>query len=221
MPIPPILVYAAVGFFLLFFKAIALPVGWFEVYFHELSHGIAAVITGGRVHALELNFDTSGSLTHSGSRFTILVSFAGYAGATLWGLLIYKTFSPLDKTTKTLTLALMILIAASTLFWIRDLQSLAVAFCLLAILAACWQLLSDRLASHVMGLIGASLIVSSSQSAWSLFGIAADKGDASALAKKTLLIPSFVWILSWVLISFLCLMWIYRRERAQNAMFRL
>ena len=177
----PIIIYAVLGFILLNFKTIALPIGWFEVFFHELSHGLATLVTGGKIVALELNVNGSGSLTHSGSKFGMLVSFAGYAGAGLWGLAIYKVFSPTDKTTKNWSLALILIIGVSTLFWVKDLESLGVSILLVAILSLMRWVASQRLSSHIMGLIGASLMVSSSQSAWSLMSMSG-KGDADALA---------------------------------------
>jgi len=219
MILRPIVIYAVVGFLLLNVKTIALPIGWFEVFFHELSHGIAALVTGGKIIALELNLNGSGSLTHAGSGIGMLVSFAGYAGASLWGLAIYKVFSPADKTTQNWTLALILVIGVSTLLWVKDWESLAVSILLVTILGLMRWFANQRLSSHIMGLIGASLMVSSSQSAWSLLSLSG-KGDADALAKASLIIPPIVWVLLWITCGLACLLWTFRHENRQKLRFR-
>jgi len=49
-----------------------IPFKWFETYFHELSHGIAALLTSGSVDRLELNFDGSGTIWFSGSVLPVI-----------------------------------------------------------------------------------------------------------------------------------------------------
>jgi hypothetical protein len=64
----------------------AYPFRLFVVLLHEISHGIAAVLTGGRIVAIGLNFREGGvCVTQGGWRFVILN--AGYLGSLLWGAL--------------------------------------------------------------------------------------------------------------------------------------
>ncbi|HOT28262.1 MAG TPA: M50 family metallopeptidase [Candidatus Ozemobacteraceae bacterium] len=54
------------------------------VFFHELSHGLAAVVTGGSIEGISLSTDQSGfCITRGGSRWLVLT--AGYLGSLLWG----------------------------------------------------------------------------------------------------------------------------------------
>ena len=67
---------------------IKLPFLWSETFFHELSHGLMALATGGSIESIALDYSGSGRCVYRGGVRT-LVSFAGYAGSGLWGLLIY------------------------------------------------------------------------------------------------------------------------------------
>lgn len=64
-----------------------LPLKILTVFLHELSHGLAAVVTGGEIVSLTLSPDQGGAaLTRGGSRFLILS--AGYVGSLLFGVAI-------------------------------------------------------------------------------------------------------------------------------------
>ncbi len=63
------------------------PLKIFVVFMHEVSHGLAAIVTGGRVVEIQVNPQQGGhALTQGGSRFWTLT--AGYLGSLLWGGLI-------------------------------------------------------------------------------------------------------------------------------------
>src|SRR5512143_631488 len=60
------------------------PFRLFVVLLHEISHGLAAVATGGAIVSIGLSFDEGGvCLTRGGWPFLILN--AGYLGSLLWG----------------------------------------------------------------------------------------------------------------------------------------
>ena len=62
------------------------PFRLFVVFLHEISHGLAAVVTGGSVVSIGLSFDEGGvCVTRGGWPFLILN--AGYLGSLLWGAL--------------------------------------------------------------------------------------------------------------------------------------
>ena len=66
---------------------VILPLKILVVFFHELSHGIAAILTGGEIVALSVTPDQGGvAHTRGGSRFMILT--AGYLGSLLCGILL-------------------------------------------------------------------------------------------------------------------------------------
>ncbi len=63
------------------------PLKIFVVFMHEVSHGLAAIATGGRIVEIQVNPQQGGrAITSGGSRFWTLT--AGYLGSLLWGGLI-------------------------------------------------------------------------------------------------------------------------------------
>ncbi len=64
------------------------PLKLLVVFFHESSHALATVLTGGEVKEFEINHEQGGYvISKGGNRFIILS--AGYLGSLLWGLMIY------------------------------------------------------------------------------------------------------------------------------------
>jgi Peptidase M50B-like len=67
-----------------------LPVKLFVVMLHEISHGIAAVLTGGSIERIELTMDQGGRCLCGGGNAFLTLS-AGYLGSLLWGVLLLLT----------------------------------------------------------------------------------------------------------------------------------
>ncbi len=89
------------------------------VFFHELSHGLAAIATGGSIEGISLSPDQSGfCITRGGSYWLILT--AGYLGSLIWGstLLLLAARTRHDRLLTQLLGVGMLLI---TLIYIRSL----------------------------------------------------------------------------------------------------
>ena len=74
------------------------PLKVLVVFFHEMSHGLVAVATGGRIERIEVVAQEGGlCLTQGGNRFLTLS--AGYLGSLIWGgiLLITAARTKQDK----------------------------------------------------------------------------------------------------------------------------
>ncbi|QEP43631.1 M50 family peptidase [Ectothiorhodospiraceae bacterium BW-2] len=81
----PLLVVSVV---LLWQSPVIYPLKLLVIFFHEMSHALMALVTGGRVYSMEVNRLQGGLVQSSGgSRFLILT--AGYLGSLFWGALIY------------------------------------------------------------------------------------------------------------------------------------
>ena len=80
-----LLIFIGIGF--LWNTLFVYPLKIFVVFMHEVSHGLAAIATGGRIVEIQINPQQGGyALTQGGSRFLTLT--AGYLGSLLWGGLI-------------------------------------------------------------------------------------------------------------------------------------
>ncbi len=70
---------------LLWNSPVVLPVKLFVVLLHELSHGLAAVLTGGSIQGIEVTAAEGGVCYCSGGSAFVTLS-AGYLGSFLWGV---------------------------------------------------------------------------------------------------------------------------------------
>ena len=105
--------------FALWQTPVVVPLKILIVFLHELSHAIAAWLTGGSVEQISLSSDQGGfAITRGGSRFAILS--AGYLGSLLLGaaLLLLALRSTADRA---VTALLGAVILAVTALYIRDL----------------------------------------------------------------------------------------------------
>ena len=75
------------GFIYFWEEPYLLPLKVFVVYLHELSHAIAALLTGGEITAIAVNWDQSGYMISRGGNF-LVTAIAGYLGSILWGALM-------------------------------------------------------------------------------------------------------------------------------------
>ncbi len=111
--------------FALWHTPVVLPLKILVVFLHELSHALAALLTGGSVEQISVSAEQGGfASTRGGNRFAILS--AGYLGSLLIGaaLLILALRSTADRLI-TATLGAVMLVV--TLLYIRDL--FALLFC--------------------------------------------------------------------------------------------
>lgn len=81
-----LLLFAAmfVGVFFLWDTVVVYPVKVFVVFFHEISHGLASVLTGGHISNIQVRSDLSG-VTYTGGGSSFLTLSAGYVGSMVWG----------------------------------------------------------------------------------------------------------------------------------------
>ena len=182
---------------------IRLPFVWVQTFFHEISHGVAALITGGEIIRIELDLRGSGvCYTRGGVPF--IVSIAGYLGAALSGMLFYlsvtglgwynvRFFSALFGGLPLLTLAL----------WGRDLATLLI---LLVISALSFIPLNNNWhpkALHLlMQFIGCYILLDALKTPIYLID-SRNFGDGATLAQMTL-IPEIMWVILWELCALMC-----------------
>jgi hypothetical protein len=177
------------------------PLRILVVFFHELSHGFAAIITGGKVAAIQIVQGEGGvCYTLGGNRFLILN--AGYLGSLLWGgaLLLVATKTRFDKQA---CIGLGVLMAVVALLWVRPVFSFGFLFTALvaAGLVIAGMKLDEHICDFTLKLIGLVSIVYVPQDIFSdTLARSHLPSDARMLAELTL-VPTVVWGALWVLLA--------------------
>lgn len=177
---------------------VSIPLNWLESYFHEISHGIAALLTGGEIMRIQLFANGAGLCTTRGG-LSFIISFFGYAGATFWGWLLFKLANSHQRTAQIVSGFMIVLLLASIIFWARDLltiiiiSSLAVMFVFLIKMRRLYYL------QLLLIFFGLSILLNSLFSPTYLFD-GRDLGDGAALASMTM-IPELVWVLLWCVLA--------------------
>jgi hypothetical protein len=203
----PLLLAAA--FVALFDTPAAYPFRLFVVFLHEVSHALAAVLTGGEVLAITLSADEGGAaLTRGGWPFVILN--AGYLGSLLWGALFLLLGSrPRDAPPVLGAIGAGTLVVA--LLFVRSpfglLYTVAAGVALLVVAA--------KLPASASELLLAAL--GSMSALYAVADVASDvlfrssaHSDAAALARLTL-VPAAFWGVLWIALSIAVLFALLRR----------
>jgi hypothetical protein len=173
---------------------ISIPFKWLESYFHEISHGLTALLTGGSIVKIQLFPNGAGlCTTRGGSAF--FISLMGYGGAILWGSLIYYLASSHRKTAQIFSILLIGLLASSILLWVRDLLTLFIVVVLLMLVIAQLKYSSQKHLQTLLQLTGLLVLINSLMSPLYLLDGQA-KGDGAALANMTF-IPEIIWVVIW------------------------
>ena len=94
------------------------PIKLFVVLLHEISHGIAALLTGGEILIIEVNERIGGYCQYRGGN-QLIVASAGYLGSLVWGGVILVVASRTDYSRQLSTILSAVLIVV-TLLWIRN-----------------------------------------------------------------------------------------------------
>ncbi len=173
---------------------ISIPFKWLESYFHEISHGLTAVFTGGSIVRIQLFPNGAGlCTTRGGSSF--LISLMGYGGAIIWGGLLFSLASVHRNIARVFSIVLLCLLTTSILLWVRDLLTLFIVLVLVLLVAAQLRFSSHKALQKLLQVTGLLVLINSLMSPLYLLDGQA-KGDGAALANITL-IPEIVWVTLW------------------------
>ncbi len=189
----------AVAAYLLWSTPVVWPLKIFVVFLHELSHGLAALVTGGSIQRIELSPAEGGlCVTAGGSRFLVLS--AGYLGSLLWGALLLVA-AVRSRRDRTMVAAIGLVVLAVTLLWVRTLFGFVWGLLAGAALLLVARYLPDAASDLVLKTLG---VVSVLYAVWDIgsdtLARSVPSSDASALARLTG-IPGVVWGVLWVALS--------------------
>ena len=185
------------------------PFRLFVVFLHEISHGLAAVATGGSIVSIGLSFDEGGvCLTRGGWPFLILN--AGYLGSLLWGALFLLLGGRRTRARTVVGLVGAFTLAVTLAYvrtWFGFLYGLAAALLLLGVAAK----LKPAVSEVLLAAIGATSCL------YAVWDVASDvllrhssQSDAAALARLTG-VPAVLWGVAWAVFSLLVLVSVLRR----------
>ena len=134
-----------------------LPLKLLTVFLHELSHGLAAWLTGGEVVSFDLTPDQGGTaLTRGGNRTAILS--AGYLGSLACGAALLLT-SLNSRADRAVTAALGLGLIAITLVYMRGLFPMGFGLATGTALLAISRFLPHQASDLVLRLIGLTSLI--------------------------------------------------------------
>ena len=177
---------------------ISIPFKWLESYFHEISHGLAAILTGGGIVQIQLFPNGAGLCTTRGG-LSFVISFMGYAGATVWGMMIYSIASVHHRMAQAFSALLILLIVCSVVFWVRDILTFVIVSFLFVLFILHFKLKKLHHLQLILQLTGILVLLNSIFSPLYLIDGRA-LGDGQALANVTF-IPEIVWVAIWFLLA--------------------
>ncbi|TWX54550.1 M50 family metallopeptidase [Colwellia hornerae] len=186
---------------------ISIPFKWLESYFHEISHGLAALLTGGSIVQIQLFSNGAGLCTTRGG-ISFLISFMGYAGAALWGMGIYFIASMHQRIAQILSGIIALLLLTTLIFWARDILTLIIISVLLALVLLKFKYRKLSYLQISLQITGAIILLNSVKSPWYLVD-GRNFGDGAALAQLTG-IPEFLWVVVWFSIGVGGIVWLAR-----------
>lgn len=183
------------------------PFRMLSTFIHEISHAIVALLSGGSVDRITMQWNTSGqTLTQGG--WALLIASAGYVGATVVGSLLLrstgqeKLVKPLLLTLGAVLLLCTIVFGGNSVVWIWGLI-------LAAGLTAAALLLPRRLAKFALSFLSIQVLLNSVFDLDSVIRTSIAGGvqtDATNLAQISHgFIPALVWAIGWSAVSGLTL----------------
>ena len=201
------LIFWLLSLFFFWDSALLYPLKVLIVFFHESSHALAVVLTGGHVQELVITPYQGGHvLSTGGSQFLILS--AGYLGSLGWGMIIYLSavrFQFDQQIMILLGLAIIII----TFQFIGNLFGLMFSLISGLTLIALGLIASEKVNDFILRLIGLTSIM------YVPLDIISDtilrshmRSDARILAEE-IIGTTLIWGITWLIISlyliFLCL----------------
>lgn len=177
---------------------ISIPFKWLESYFHEISHGIAALVTGGEIIRIQLFTNGAGLCTTRGGS-TFFISFFGYAGAAIWGVVYYFMAGLHHRVAQLFAGLLGCLFLTTLLLWSRDLLTIIIVLALLALVGVKLKYGQSFYLRVSLQVTAVMVLLNSIKSPWYLID-GRSLGDGNALAQLTG-IPEIIWVICWCVLT--------------------
>lgn len=207
-------VFIVVSLIISAIPVISWPLNWIETYFHEISHGLAAILTGGKIHEIVIRLNGSGYCQYSGG-WHGLTAFAGYTGAILAGVAMYLSARMLQKKSAIISALMVGLVAITLILYARDIITILI---LSALIGLFYFSSSDKYSNYfnqTEEFIGIYVLLNAIRSPFHLFD-GRHIGDGAALSEMTYL-PEIIWVGAWMSIGVYALIMLWRYETRNTA----
>ena len=196
------------------------PFRLFGTFVHEISHGLAALATGGDFHRFTVSPDLSG-LAWSAGGWRWVIASAGYIGSAVFGgVLILAAARGIAA--RHLLVALGVGLAVLCLLFVRNVFGIVTGLGLAGVLFLAGSRLRPPWSDLTLLVLALQLVLDGFNSLFVLLRLSAASNvqtDAMSMAQATG-IPAGIWTVIWAGISLAMLAWTLRaayRKRAAPA----
>ncbi len=194
------------------------PLRLFGTFVHEISHGLAALVTGGEFHRFTVSPDLSG-LAWSAGGWRWLISSAGYVGSAVFGGVLIL-LAARGAASRVLLMALGLILGLLCLLFVRNLFGIATGLALAAAMFLAGYRLRPPWSDGLLMVLALQLVLDGFNSLFTLLRLSAGSNvqtDALSMAQSTG-IPAVVWTIVWAGVSlamlFVTLRLAYKRRVA-------
>jgi len=177
------------------------PFRVFGTFVHELSHGLAAVVTGGEFQRFTVSADLSG-LAWSAGGIRWIVASAGYVGSAVFGGFLVL-LAERGVSARALLLALGIGLALLSLLFVRNLFGIAAGLSLGVLLVAAGRTLRAHWAELLLLTLALQSMLDGFNSLLNVLTLSTRddiRTDAHTMAELSGL-PAMFWVMAWSLLS--------------------
>ncbi len=209
--------------FLPYAEFLTYPFRIFVTFIHEGGHALAALLTGNSVHSLTVSADGSGLVysTNGGTLSQMFVSSAGYLGAMSFGALLLWLVRVKVKARVVLAASGALVLLLAGIFglfaplWHMSLPGLFTLFAGVALpagLLAAARYLKPRAATFLVSFLAVQCVLNAVFDLKSVLFISAftDAQTDAANMQAATGIPSLLWALFWIAVSFIILSLVLR-----------
>jgi len=198
----------AIAFMVSYIPFVKLPFMWVQTFFHEISHGLMALVTGGMIDYIEIHFRGSGLCYVRGGN-SFVIALAGYAGAALWGsLLVLTVVHAGSRRAHFVAGFLAVFVFMSGVLWARDLITIVILMVITGLCLVTYRYGASKPVAFFMQFIGAYVILDALKSPLYLID-GRSLGDGAALSELTH-VPEIVWVGIWEAFAVFCVWWLWR-----------
>lgn len=188
-----------------YFKYLITP---FEVFLHEASHGIAALISGSEILELQMRWMSGHvkSIDPDGSNLNLaFVSFSGYSGTTIFGFMLFLSSI---KYRRLFTFSI-IAISIFFTFYYSDLETIFVMLYVMFVMFMC--AFNHKIFDYILRFVGVYIMTTSVISPSHQLGYSGHSDSMNL--QKILPLPEVVWVGIWMIFSLIVIFYSFKLVR--------